>query len=299
VAIIAVAAITLHLLGQPIWPYLDITILAVGAFLVCGRIGCLMVGCCHGRPSAWGPRYSQQHVAAGFAHYYAGIRLFPIQIVESIWVLATVAAGAWLIWRGSAPGEAFAWYVIVYDVGRFSFEFVRGDTGRPYAGGLSEAQWTSVLLMLIVVGAEAAGVLPFHRWHWVATACVVAAWIALAWLRPSSPLARHRLLHPEHVSEIAHALAANARATLADARAVHVSRTSLGVQISTGPHHYSLSWSAGEMDAGAARTLADLILVLQRESAPGELASRTPGVYHLVLGPAAGYSAGESPKTLA
>jgi len=177
--------------------------------------------------------YSPQHVAAGFTHYYAGIRLLPIQIVESIWVLVSVAVGTSMIRRGSAPGEAFAWYVIVYDVGRFSFEFVRGDTGRPYAGGFSEAQWTSALLMLIVVAGEAAGALPFHLWHWIATASVIVAWIAVACLQPSSPLSRHRLLDPNHVSEIAQALEANDRASDSAAGAVHISRTSLGVQIST------------------------------------------------------------------
>src|SRR4051794_1721804 len=34
IAIIAIAALTLWLIDQPIWPYLDITVLAVGMFLV-------------------------------------------------------------------------------------------------------------------------------------------------------------------------------------------------------------------------------------------------------------------------
>ena len=93
VAIIAVAAVTLWLLGHPIWPYLDITLLAVGVFLACGRFGCLMVGCCHGRPHAWGIRYSPAHADAGFTRHYVGIRLFPIQLVESLWVVTTGVIG--------------------------------------------------------------------------------------------------------------------------------------------------------------------------------------------------------------
>jgi hypothetical protein len=294
IAIIAIAALTLWLIDQPIWPYLDITVLAVGTFLVCGRVGCLMVGCCHGRPHACGVQYSSAHTAAGFTRHYVGIRLFPIQLVESVWVLATVVVGVWMIGRGRSPGEAFAWYVIVYDIGRFSFEFVRGDTGRPQAGGFSEAQWTSVVLMLVVVAAEMLGLLPFHMWHAVATASVVIAWIAVAWSRAPFALARHRLLDPAHVTELASALDA-VELDIPGPRdtAVHVARTSLGVQLSAGEmhdahgvvRHYTLSWSGGELEPDAGSTLAQLILILQRVTAPSELKRGSMGVYHLLIKP--------------
>ena len=41
-------------LELPVLPYLDLTCLGLGIFLVCGRQGCLMVGCCHGKPCGWG-----------------------------------------------------------------------------------------------------------------------------------------------------------------------------------------------------------------------------------------------------
>jgi hypothetical protein len=299
IAIIVVAALTLWLLDQPVWPYLDITILAVGIFLVCGRVGCLMVGCCHGRPHRWGARYSPEHAAAGFTSHYVGIRLFPIQIVESAWVLATVAVGAGMIVGGSAPGEAFAWYVIVYDIGRFSFEFVRGDPGRPYIKGFSEAQWTSVLLMVVILIAEAYGVLPFHAWHWLATGAVAAALIAVAWMRPASGLARHRILHPRHVREVAEALEGMdpaAGAPTAEGTIVLVASTSLGLRLSTGTtndpagpvRHYTISWSGGDISAEAARTLADLVLLLKHVSTPSVLTKGSTGAFHLLIGPAGG-----------
>jgi hypothetical protein len=207
-------------------------------------------------------------------------------------VLATVIVGVWMIASGRAPGEAFAWYVIVYDVGRFSFEFVRGDTGRPQAGGFSEAQWTSVVLMLVVVAAELLGALPFHAWHAAATAAVVIAWIAVAWSRAPSALARHRLLDPAHVTELASALdAADLALTGAEGTTVHVARTSLGVQLSAGAtlgahgavRHYTLSWSGGEIGADAAATLAQLILMLRRVTAPSELTRGSMGVFHLLI----------------
>src|SRR5439155_22019386 len=91
------AALLLWLLGQPLLPYLDLTILGIGMFLACGRVGCLMVGCCHGRPHSWGVRYKQEHADAGFAPYYVGVRLFPIQAVESLWVLSIVIVGNFFV----------------------------------------------------------------------------------------------------------------------------------------------------------------------------------------------------------
>lgn len=79
IVIMVVAALFLWLTHQPILFYLDITILGIGTFLFCGRIGCLMVGCCHGRPYHWGVCYRPEHAAVGFPPYYVGVRLFPIQ----------------------------------------------------------------------------------------------------------------------------------------------------------------------------------------------------------------------------
>src|SRR5215471_17085213 len=90
IAVVLAAALLLLLLRRPILPYLDLTILGVGTFLAFGRVGCFMVGCCHGRPNRWGVSYSAGHAAAGFTHFYVGVRLFPIQLVESLWVAAVV-----------------------------------------------------------------------------------------------------------------------------------------------------------------------------------------------------------------
>ena len=158
-------------------------------------------------------------------------------------------------------------YVIVYDLGRFSFEFVRGDADRPYLAGFSEAQWTSALLMVIVVAAEAYGVLPFHAWHAIATGAIAVVAIVAMWRRAATGLTRDGLLHPGHVGEVARALddaPSETRARHATSAVVRVARTSLGVQLSTGMagatthagaiHHYTISWTDGQLSADAART---------------------------------------------
>jgi hypothetical protein len=69
IAVMLIAALFLWTIRASLLPYLDVTILGIGTFLVYGRIGCLLVGCCHGRPWGWGVRYGEEHAAAGFPSY--------------------------------------------------------------------------------------------------------------------------------------------------------------------------------------------------------------------------------------
>src|SRR6185295_18571752 len=49
------------------------------------------------------------------------------------------------------------------------WETMRGDFERRFFWGFSEAQWTSMLLMSVVVSCEFGGMLPLERWHPVVT----------------------------------------------------------------------------------------------------------------------------------
>jgi Prolipoprotein diacylglyceryl transferase len=310
IAVMVVAALFLWLMRQPILPFLDITILGIGTGLFCGRIGCLMVGCCHGRPYHWGVCYRPEHAEAGFTPYLVGVRLFPIQAVESLWVFCIVVLGITLILRGWPPGTALAWYVVAYDTGRFCFEFVRGDPDRPYLWGFSQPQWISVVLMWFVVWAEITGALPFQWWHSVVTAGLMLAMITITLKRRFQKTARYDLLHPRHVREVAEALrlfngtedkTQNARGWTVLPRSsipttLHLACTSLGVQISAGRvrdvasdlHHYTFSCRNGGMTEETARTLADLVLQLQRANDKGELVNGNRHVFHLLVRPFSG-----------
>jgi prolipoprotein diacylglyceryltransferase len=168
-------AALLFALGYPLLPYLDVTILGIGLFVVCGRIGCLMVGCCHGRPHGWGVTYSKESATADFPEHLVGVRLFPVQAVESFWVLAIVLAGVVQVIGGQPSGSALSSYVVAYGLGRFGFEFLRGDHLRHYFCGVSEAQWTSLITTAAVVTAEQYGALPARSWHPLVSACMVTA----------------------------------------------------------------------------------------------------------------------------
>ncbi|MGB9178148.1 MAG: prolipoprotein diacylglyceryl transferase family protein [Pyrinomonadaceae bacterium] len=190
------SALLLKLLHQPVLPYLDVSILGVGLLMACGRIGCLMVGCCHGKPSLLGIAYGAEHAAAGFRHDYVGVRLFPVQVVEAAWVLCVVSVGVALLLQGSAPqGTALSWYVVAYALGRFVFEFARGDAERPYLRGFSEAQWTSLFLVCATLCAELAGLIVFQRWHAGALVLLSLLMLAVALRRRLRKTNGRKLLH--------------------------------------------------------------------------------------------------------
>lgn len=298
IAVMLMVALFLWMIRRPLLPYLDITILGIGTFLTCGRIGCLMVGCCHGRPHRWGIRYREEHAAAGFPSYLVGVRLFPIQAVESLWVLGTVVVGTYFVWSGRQPGSALAWYIVTYDAGRFAFEFARGDADRPYWLGFSQAQWLSLLLTGGVVWAERAGVVPFSRWHLAVFALLAAALIALSLRRRLQEASTFQLLHPRHVHQVADAVkvacgpaARSAAEPDAALTVVSLARTSLGVQISGSEvecgaervRHFTLSSAREPMTESTAGTLAELIRRLVGAVGPDELIAGPQGLFHLLI----------------
>ena len=91
IAILGVSTLLLMALRFPVLPYLDLICLGLGVFLACGRAGCLMVGCCHGKPHHWGVRYSEAHEAEGFPGCLVFVPLISVQAVELIVVVCTVA----------------------------------------------------------------------------------------------------------------------------------------------------------------------------------------------------------------
>lgn len=290
IAILVACALTLRLLGRPVLPYLDVVLLGVGLFLACGRVGCLMVGCCHGRPCSWGVAYRAEHARAGFERHLVGVRLFPIQMVEALFVFGVVAVGSVLVWKGRPPGEALAVYVFAYGLARFLFELARGDADRPYLAGFSEAQWTSLVLMAGGVGVGLAGDLPFYPLQVGATAGVVLTMAGLALKRRLDPTRRYELFHPRHVSEVAAALQEmQVPEEPSEAVTVDLLETSRGLRVSRGrvdgADHYCLSCAGPPMGAAIAELAATLIERLRPGEGARELIRGTAGVFHVLRRP--------------
>jgi hypothetical protein len=282
VAVVVVVTLLLRFLGEPVLPYLEVTLLGVGAFLIAGRIGCLMVGCCHGRPHGLGVRYGEAHARAGFSPQLVHVRLFPVQGVESLLVLGVVVWGSALVLGGRPAGEALGLYAACYGVGRFALELARGDADRYELLGFSEAQWSSLILMGLLAAAEAAGALPLSRWHIVAVAGIAVVMAAMTARRRFGR--RRWLFDAKHVEELAAAVAAlSSVSTGAETR---VAQTPSGIRISAGTiggaRHVSLSCAGAPMNATEAGRIAELIRRLMRHTGQGRLVAGNGGVYHWI-----------------
>lgn len=182
-AVTVVAGVILWALGEAPLPYLDAMIVGIGLVGACGRVGCFMVGCCHGRPHERGVAYGASHTTAGFPVHLVGVRLFPVQLVEAAWLLGIVLVGSVIVVGHEAAGTALAFWVVAYAGGRFVFESMRGDLERHYVWRLSEAQWTSLAVTGAIVGAGALGWMPVRWWHAAVLAGLAGAAITLVWTR--------------------------------------------------------------------------------------------------------------------
>jgi prolipoprotein diacylglyceryltransferase len=184
IAVLAVAAGVAAALGERVPGSLDAVALGIGAFLVFGRVGCFMVGCCHGRPHRWGVRYGHVHTATGLAPALVGVRLFPVQLAEAALAAVIVAVGLTLVAGGAAPGDAFTWYVGAYAVVRFGLEEARGDAARPHLAGFSQPQWLSLACAGAVAILAATGAVRWQAWDGAVVA--IAAGMGLIALRRRS-----------------------------------------------------------------------------------------------------------------
>ena len=291
IAFLASVPLVLWLAGEPVLPYLDIVLMGLGTVLAFGRVGCLLAGCCHGKPADRGVRYGEAHVAGGFLPELAHVRLFPVQLLEAALVAGLVAVGVVLIVSGAEPGSAATWYVMGYGVIRFALEYLRGDSVRSYIGGFSWVQWTVLAMAGVTVALEAAGVLPFVPWH--AAALAVMAGVVVLGRRPPG------IGHPRHVRELAAVLR---ELDPPPPIGLPVRTTSLGVSVSSGwlaregrrYRLYSLS-RIGGLDEPAARRLATLVARLEGAPPGWTLVSGDRGVFHLLV---AQPGAQETPREL-
>jgi Prolipoprotein diacylglyceryl transferase len=276
----------LALMHRPVLPVLDLMGPMLGLVQAFGRLGCFMAGCCHGRPYRWGVRYGQVHAEHGFAQELVGVRLFPIQAVESLCLFAIAASGAALVLSGASAGSALATYLVGYATIRFALEFARGDDARPHVFGFSEAQWTAVIVVSATAAAEIAGVLPFVPWHLALVAAAGLTALAVAVYRRFTP--SYTLFRPGHVSEIARVLDALAGSPSSAGQLPRVARTSLGLGLSVGNlhhdrMHYALSSREGALSEATAKRLAALILSLRHTPASSQLLPGGHGVFHVLI----------------
>jgi hypothetical protein len=229
-------------------------------------------------------------VEAGFTHYYEGVPLFPVPLVESVFVCTVLILGVVLVLRQVAPGTVLIFYTVAYGTFRFIIEFFRGDPERPYWKGVSEAQWTSLLLITVTGVLGIAGWLPLYGWHLLMSLVLFFA-VAVVILRKDVFI---KMTSPKHVRQIASAivdpdeLPRAARAKMI----VDILQTDQGLSLSKGRvvdggavvTHYTLSYKKkGELFYPLVERIAEIIRLIQKHKGGYEILERENSVYHILF----------------
>ncbi|HNW92859.1 MAG TPA: prolipoprotein diacylglyceryl transferase [bacterium] len=137
-----------------LWQVADVMTPALPLGHAIGRLGCLMFGCCFGKP--WEPgicfpagspafmSHFEQHLLSPDA--VASLPVFPTQLIESglNLVIFTVLLG--VVRRKQFTGQIFPVYLMLYAPVRFALEFFRDDWRGGEFLALSVSQWISLAL---------------------------------------------------------------------------------------------------------------------------------------------------------
>lgn len=124
----------------PTWTLADALAPSVALGHAFGRMGCLMNGCCYGKPSdlPWAIRFPESHES----HPHL---VHPTQIYETLLNLALYAGLAALFRKRRFDGQVFAAYLIAYSILRTFTGLFRGDYSQDqYFLGLTPGQYTSM-----------------------------------------------------------------------------------------------------------------------------------------------------------
>jgi len=123
--------------------FLDCAAVGVAGGTVFGRVGCLMHGCCGGRPTTgWlGMTLTDVHGVS--------VRRVPTQLLDAAWA-AVLLAGLLLAVGHLPAGVCFFAAAALYGAGRFATDFTRQH--RPPSRRLSAAQYGAVALIAVGLG---------------------------------------------------------------------------------------------------------------------------------------------------
>ncbi len=132
----------------PLWQSGDLFAPGIALGYMVGRLGCLLAGCCYGRPTevAWAITFTDPAANLNVGTPL-NVPLHPTQAYESIAGLLIFVALLAFERRGrSFPGRTFWMFVLLYSVSRFIIEFYRGDDRGFVFDMVSTSQAISLVL---------------------------------------------------------------------------------------------------------------------------------------------------------
>ncbi|HEY5044189.1 MAG TPA: prolipoprotein diacylglyceryl transferase [Verrucomicrobiae bacterium] len=142
----------------PVWKIADVLAPSIALGSVFGRAGCLLNGCCYGRPShlPWAitfpngsAAWSQQFQTGLVSATGPSLPVHPTEIYDGALNLILYVFLAWLFRRKKFDGQVFATYLIIYAVFRSIVEYFRGDYPTDHVhAGLTSAQLVSIPIFI-------------------------------------------------------------------------------------------------------------------------------------------------------
>ena len=137
----------------PLWTTCDAFAPGIALGQAVGRLGCLLAGCCYGRPTElqWGVTFTNPLAAANVGTPL-DVSLHPAQLYESGAALGILGLLLLMERRGpSFPGRTFWTYLLLYPCARFGIEYFRGDPRGMVLDVLSTSQFVSLLLVPVSI----------------------------------------------------------------------------------------------------------------------------------------------------
>ncbi|MOA07938.1 Prolipoprotein diacylglyceryl transferase [compost metagenome] len=129
------------------WELADVLAPAIVLGQSIGRIGCFMNGDAYGSPTGLGFGMVYREGTAAY-EAYGSEPLWPAELLESQWDLIIFTLLMVLKGRSLPTGMLFLTYNFLYSIGRFSLEWLRGDSPR-YALDWTAGQWTSFCMIAV------------------------------------------------------------------------------------------------------------------------------------------------------
>ena len=129
---------------------LDLIALTLPIPWIVAKLGCLLNGCCHGKPCSlpWAITFPE-----GARGAPAGIPLHPTQLYEVLLMVVVLLVFRALRsdrWRGTK----LLWFLALYGIGRAATDFLRGDTdSSPYIGPLAITQLICLSAAIVALAA--------------------------------------------------------------------------------------------------------------------------------------------------
>jgi len=144
--------------GQKVLSLYDFAVTSLPLGHALGRIGCFMNGCCFGKLSDGAlcvtyPMHSYpwwRHVYNGYLTRFdvRSLSVYPVQLYEAAFNILLFVLLVWSYRRRKHDGSVAALYLMTYPLGRFVFEYLRGDHRLQFLG-VSVGQVVSFLLFTV------------------------------------------------------------------------------------------------------------------------------------------------------